>query len=393
MAASQYTTDLKIGDVEVNNVSVLYFRYTVLWDRGTRVEILIIDSDYAIHDALSGVSGDPSIPITFKLTYQSSEGQAYDNRGSEKKLYVRRMGVVSTPNGPGLRVIGCDAATLFMRRTTGPFSANAKVSDFLTQYLQQAGVQAQLPGTGDAPHPHRANHGTPLEVIRYELDRVLTSGGKPISIQYNDNADAQQLVGYEELYEGSTGLVTSWAEGVYEYGQSLPDNQAKGAGWGVTIYDYDFDMDVANAMWGHKVSVDQLTSNHSVVQGEVEQKLGGNLGIQPTTLDQSHRRDVTARTYYDNPNQDEYFQRCSMVNSVFQSEMSMTQGFIIIDPDYAAFDSVDILNRKHLIMSITGGRNLKSGDAIIPNEAVIMGWQHVIGRDSAGTKVLLRRGK
>jgi hypothetical protein len=81
-----------------------------------------------------------------------------------------------------------------------------------------------------------------------------------------------------------------------------------------------------------------------------------------------------------------------MVNSVFQTEMAVTTGWMLIDSDYKAYDDPTILNRKHVIVALTGGTNEKSGYAIIPKQSVIMGFEHRMTRKSAYTKVHLRRG-
>ena len=240
--------------------------------------------------------------------------------------------------------------------------------------------------------PTAATNQYAIEAIRYELDRVLSASGKPISIQYDDRIDKQRLQGYEELYDAETQLLVSMTGGSYTWGVATPGNNGKPAAYGNAAYHFEMDQDYRPAIRGHQVSIDHLNIKGDNVTGEVKARLASKLGIQGDALTQGGSRISMPMVNSDSPTSDDYYANATMVNSVFQTEMSVTKGSVMVDADYKTFDSPDILNRNHVTLSITGGTNAPSNNAIIPKKAVVMGYEHRLNRKSAFTRILVRRG-
>ena len=87
-----------------------------------------------------------------------------------------------------------------------------------------------------------------------------------------------------------------------------------------------------------------------------------------------------------------------MVNSVFQSEMAVSYGRMMIDCDFLGYDNVDILNRKHVVCSIAPSNNSIMPLSLVPSENVVMGFQHTLKRTNYDqtvgyTTLHLRRGR
>jgi hypothetical protein len=218
----------------------------------------------------------------------------------------------------------------------------------------------------------------PIDAIRYELDRVLGASGKPISLQFDDRTDQQRLVGYEELYDlDTTPLADCLTGGKYSYGVGVAGNNGTPMAYGNAVYHWEMDQDYRPAIWGHQVSVNHLTSKGEEVVGELKAKLAAKLGIQGDVLQKGGSRLSIPMAGQD---------------ALFQTEMGVTRGWVLIDSDYRAYDNPDILNRKHVTIAITGADNRDSLHSIIPNNSVVMGFEHRLNRKSAYTRLHLRRG-
>ena len=391
---SQHSANIKIGtDFLVGEMAVVYFSYKLLWDKGSRLDLLVFDPDCALHKALEGMPGSPTPPIEFQLEYEPSRKRDFKNIGTKHRLYLLTAGQVVTPMGLCIRIRAVDKASVILREAVTNHSANGvKASQFLEGMLQKYGIDVLIPSTGDVAGPHRALRVKPIEAIRYELDRVLSASGKPISIQYDDRIDKQRLQGYEELYDAKTQLLVSMTGGSYTWGVATPGNNGKPAAYGNAAYHFEMDQDYRPAIWGHQVSIDHLNIKGDNVTGEVKARLASKLGIQGDALTQGGSRISMPMVNSDSPTSDDYYANATMVNSVFQTEMSVTKGSVMVDADYKTFDSPDILNRNHVTLSITGGTNAPSNNAIIPKKAVVMGYEHRLNRKSAFTRILVRRG-
>jgi hypothetical protein len=392
---SQYSVNLKLGaDIYVSELAVLHLSYRILWDRGTTLDLLIFDPDCEYHRLLDGLTGSPTPPVEFMLEYEPSRGASYKNLGTKHLLYMVKVGQVTTPIGLCLRIRAIDKASIVLREQILSHSApGVKASKFVEALCGKVGIQALFPATGDNASTHRALRAKPIDAIRYELDRVLAASGKPISIQFDDRADKQKLTGYEELYDADTALFTDcMTGGSYSYGVGIADNGGAPMSYGNAIYHWEMDQDFRPAIWGHEVSVDHLTAKGEQVTGIVKAKLAARLGVQGDTLTKGGSRIQVPQATQDSATTDDYYAKAVMTNTVFQSEMSVTRGWALIDSDYKAYDSPDILNRKHVIIAVTGATNLASKHAIIPNKAVVMGFEHRLNRKSAYTRLHLRRG-
>lgn len=392
---TQYATNVKIGaDIYVSEVAVLHLSYRVMWDRGTSLDLLIFDPDCEYHRRLEGLSGSPTPPVEFALEYEPSRGATYKNKGSKHLLYMITVGQVTTPIGLCLRIRAVDKASIVLREQVLNHSApGVKAHAFVQALCGKVGIDALVPATGDNAAVHRALRTKPIDAIRYELDRVLAASGKPISIQFDDRADKQKLMGFEELYDAETALYTDCLTGgSYAYGVGVADNGAAPMAYGNAVYHWEMDQDYRPAIWGHQVSVDHLTARGEQVTGMVKAKLAAKLGIQGDSLTNGGNRIQVPQVPQDNATTDDYYAKSVMTNMVFQSEMAVTRGWALIDSDYKAYDSPDILNRKHVIVGITGATNQPSKHAIIPNKAVVMGFEHRLNRKSAYTRLHLRRG-
>lgn len=393
---SQYSANVKIGDnIYVGELPLLYLSYRVLWDKGSTLDLLIFDPDCQYHKLMDGLGGSPTPPIEFMLEYESSRGLAYKNKGTPHKLYVIKVGQVTTPVGLCLRIRAVDKASILLREQVLNHTApGVKASQFVQTLCAKVGLNALIPATGDNASTHRAMRAKPIDAIRYELDRVLAASGKPISLQFDDRSNKQQLTGYEELYDADTALYTDcMTGGSYSYGVGVSDNGGTPMTYGNAIYHWEMDQDFRSAIWGHQVSVDHLTSKGETVTGTVKARLASRLGIQGDTLTKGAGRIALPQTTQDSATTDDYYARAMMTNSVFQSEMGVTRGWILVDSDYAAYDGPEILNRNHVIVAITGATNLASKHAIVPNKSVIMGFEHRLNRKAAYTRLHLRRGK
>lgn len=392
---SQYSANVKIGDnIYIGEMALLHLSYRVLWDKGTTLDLLIYDPDCGYHALLDGLGGSPTPQVEFQLEYEPSRGAGYKNKGTKHRLYIVKAGQVTTPIGLCLRIRALDKASLALREKTLNHSASGvKASDFVQALAGKLGITAQIPPTGDNADVHRAVQAKVIDAIRYELDRVLSASGKPISIQFDDRADQQKLVGYEELYDAETQLYTScMTGGTYSYGVGIDANKGTAMAYGNAVYHWEMDQDYRAAIWGHQVSVDHLNIKGENVTGEIKAKLAGKLGMQGDALTNSSNRLSIPMGTLDAATSDDYYAKACMVNSVFQTEMGITRGVALIDSDFAAYDDVTILNRKHVVVAITGATNLASKHAIIPNKAVIMGFEHRLNRKSAYTRLHVRRG-
>ncbi len=392
---TQFVANVKIGqDIFVNELAVLYLSYRMLWDKGSRLDLLIFDPDCQFHRSLEGLGGSPSPAIEFQLEYQPSAGAIYKNKGTKHTLYLIRAGQVLTPLGLCLRLKAVDKASILLKSAVLNHNANGvKAGKFVEALAGRVGITAKMPDTGDNAGSHRAVRAKPLDAIRYELDRVLSSGGKPISIQFDDRTDQQVLNGYEELYDAQTQQLTdSLTGGTYSYGVPNKENKGDAVSYGNAIYHWELDQDYLPAIWGHTVSVDHLNSKGEQVTGEVKARLSKRLGVQGDVLETGGSRLHLPMNGPDSATSDDYYAKAMMINSVFQTEMSVTNGWLLIDSDYKAYDDASILNRKHVIAALTGGSNEKSGNAVIPHESVIMGFEHRMTRKMAFTRVYVRRG-
>ena len=394
---SQYSASIKInGDkFNVNDLSILHFSYKVLWDRGIKLDLLVFDPDCALHKALSDMDGDPTPQIEFQLAYLPSLGQGgkYANQGTVHQLNIVKVGQVTTPGGLCIRIRAVDKASILLREQVLNFSANGvKANAFIKNLAAKVGIQADIPETNDRAGTHRALRQKPIDVIRYELDRILSDSVRPISLQFDDRKDQLKLRGFVELYDMSTQVLDGLAGGVYNYGVAQAANKSTQVRYGSTAYHFELDQDYRPAIWGHNVSVDHLDALGNSVSGEVKAKLSAILGVQGKSLERGGARIHLPSAGSDNPTDDYSYAKAIMTNSVFQSEMSTTRGSILIDPDFKALDSVDILNRKHVVISIGNGNNDTSGHAIIPSKAIIMGWEHRMNLESSFTRLFVRRG-
>ncbi len=391
-----YAVSLKIGgSFLVNDYSILYFKYKSMWDKGSSADILIHDRDTQLQLALANMNGDPTPKIEFLLEWTPSarEGSKYKNKGTLHTLYILRAGMVTTPLGLAIRIKAVDAGSILLREKTLSYSANGvKASKFIKDLCLQVGINSTIPETGDVAFNHQALQAKPIDHIRYELDRVLSANGNPISLQFDDG-EKQALMGYEELYSQPTQALDTISGGQYSWGGPSEANKGVVSGYNTTAYHFEMDQDFRPALWGHQVSMNHLTNRGEQVIGEIKSKLSMDLGIQGSVFSNSVSRLHLPSGSVDNPTNDQYFARSVMVNTVFQSEMCATHGYAIIDPDFKAFDTVGILNRKHLIIGITGGKTDSiTGNALVPKNSVIMGYEHRLNRESGVTKVFLRRG-
>ena len=392
---SQYSANVIIGtNIYIGEMALLHLSYRVLWDKGTALDLLIYDPDCGFHAALEGLGGSPTPPVEFMLEYEPSRGASYKNKGTKHTLYIVKAGQVLTPIGFCLRIRAVDKASILLREKTLNYSASGvKASDFCQALASKMGITAQIPPTGDNADVHRAIQAKVIDAIRYELDRVLSSSGKPISIQFDDRTDQQKLLGFEELYDADTELYkANLTGGKYVYGVGVDANKGVMMAYGNSLYHWEMDQDYRNAIWGHEVSVDHLNIKGENVTGQIKAKLAGKLGIQGDALTAGTKRISVPMGTIDSATSDDYYAKACMVNSVFQTEMGITRGVALIDSDFAGYDDVTILNRKHVEIAITGATNLASKNAIIPKAAVIMGFEHRLNRKSSYTRLHVRRG-
>jgi hypothetical protein len=392
---TQYSANVKIGDnIYIGEVAVMHLSYRVLWDKGSTLDLLIYDPNCEYHRLLENLGGSPTPPIEFQLEYESSRGHTYKNKGTKHTLYMVKAGQVTTPEGLCLRIRAVDKGSIALRETVLNHTApGVKASKFVEALCGKVNIQAQIPNTGDNASTHRAMRVKPIDAIRYELDRVLGASGRPISIQFDDRTDKQRLMGYEELYELDTALLADCLTGgSYSYGVGVADNGGTPMAYGNAIYHWEMDQDYRPAIWGHQVSVNHLTSKGEEVIGELKAKLAAKLGIQGDVLKQGGSRLAIPMAGQDSATTDDYYAKAVMTNALFQTEMSITRGWVLVDSDYRAYDSPEILNRKHVIIAITGAMNQASKNAIIPKKSVVMGFEHRLNRKSAYTRLHLRRG-
>lgn len=393
---SLYTASIQIGgSFDVNDLSIMHFAYKVMWDRGSRLDLLIHDPNAQLHAALEGMAGDPTPKVTFRLAWEPSIGRSGglpENRGSKHTLYILRAGLVTTPQGLAIRIKAVDAGSIKLRNTSlSYYAGGVKASQFIQGLCQQVGIKAQIPDTGDVAFVHNALNVKPIDHIRYELDRVLSSGGAPISVQFDDS-DKQMLVGFEELYGGATTPISGLAGDTYTFGPPNDANNARISSYNSTAYHFEMEQDFRPAAWGHQVSINHLTNAGAQVTGEVKSKLSSKLGIQGEMLGKGMTRLQMPAGHIDSPTSDEYFAKAIMTNTVFQSEMCITSGYAMIDADFLTYDGVALLNRKHATIAVTGGDNRKTGNSLVPVRSVIMGYEHRLNRNSAFTKLFVRRG-
>jgi hypothetical protein len=390
---TQYTASVNVADFQVNDVSIVYFVYRTLWDRGSADRGTIHDPKCELSRKLENATGNPTPAVEFELEWNPSRDRLYKNRGSKHKLYIKRAGQVTTPFGLCIRIRAVDQGSILLReRVLNHHAIGVRASDFAEALAAAVGIDATIPQTGDVSATHRALRTKPIDGIRYELDRVLSTSGKPISLQFDDRSDVQVLTGYEELYDSATTLLESFSGGTFAYGVGNPANGGGNMQFGTAAYHYEMDQDYGKSIWGHTVSVDHLTTEGDAVVGQIKPRLNGRLGIQGDILTKGERRIHLPAGPTDNPTSDDYFAQAIMTNHVFQSEMGTTRGSIIVDPDFKAFDSTQILNRKHIIVSITGGDNSETKHSIMPNKAVVMGFEHRLNRASGYSRVFIRRG-
>lgn len=392
---TQYSANVKIGeDIYINELSLLHLSYRVLWDKGSTLDLLIFDPNCETHRLLEKLGGSPTPPIEFQLEYDPSQKHVYKNKGAKHTLYMVKAGQITTPIGLCLRIRAIDKGSISLRETVLNHSApGVKASAFVETICGKVSVKALLPETGDNASTHRAMRVKPIDAIRYELDRVLAASGKPISLQFDDRTDQQRLVGYEELYDLDTALLSDCLTGgSYSYGVAAKENGGTPMAYGNAIYHWEMDQDYRPAIWGHRVSVSHLTSKGEEVVGEVKARLAAKLGIQGDVLQKGGSRLSIPMAGQDSATTDDYYAKASMTNALFQTEMGITRGWVLVDSDYRAYDGPDILNRKHVTIAVTGGDNRASEHAIIPNKSVIMGFEHRLNRKSAYSRLYLRRG-
>lgn len=387
--------NLIVAGQPVGTTSVMHFDFRQTWDRGAVLDVLIHDPAQDLHKALEGASGNPTPEITFELQHMTSEADSYQNFGTQHKVHIQKARIITTTAGLAIKIRALDKASLLLRQESTAFHQKAvKANQYIQNLCNEVGVTAEIPDTGDQAAVHRGRHSHPNHIIRYELDRVLSASGKPITLQYDTRAEEDKLLGFEELYDAPTELYEDTISGgTYSHGVRLDSVPGPGATWGTVAHDFDMGIDYGQALWGHNVTGQQLMSNNSAVFGDVKSKLDANLGMGGDILENAHQRMQIARTFTDDPTTDEYFHRATLVNRVFHNEMSMTNGFVLLDADFKAFDDPAILNRKHIYVGVASGTNEDQGNALIPLECVVMGWQHVLNRTGAYTKLLLRRGK
>lgn len=389
-----FETHLSVAGVDIAANAVVHFDYGQIWDRGNRLDLLIHDPSLRLHREIEGAGGDPAPEVKFQLEYMSSRGAAYKNIGSEKTLYIQKLFLVTTHIGPCIMIRAVDKGSFKLRKISKVFSQRSvKANVFVQNLCSEVGIDADIPDTGDQASVHRARNLRVLDVIRYELDRVLTSGGKPISIQYDDRDGEDKLIGFEELYDAPTEELETQSGGSYTYGVRLGDKPGPAAQWGSTAHEFRIGVDLSQLQWGHRVDAQQLLSNNSAVSAEIEPKLTGNLGITAQIFDEVMERLQLARTFTDDATSDDYFLRSTLVNHVFQGEMTLTSGHVVVDCDFKAYDDPSVLNRKHIYVGVSSGENEEPNHAIIPNECVVMGYQHILNTNGALTRVLVRRGK
>lgn len=391
---AQYAANLTIGgSFLVNDLSILYMCYRAVWDRGTTLDILIHDQSMNLHKALEDMKGDPTPSVEFQYEWLPSKDRNYYNKGTKHKLYILKVGLVTTPVGVCIRIRAVDKASILLRGTPLSYHATSvKAGKFVEAVCREAGISARMVETGDVAYSHRAVRAKPIDTVRYELDRVLSSGGKPISLQFDDRADQQILIGSEELYDSDTSILASLSGGAYNYGVPVKDNQGTQSTFGTTAYHFEMDQDFRPGIWGHVVSVNHLTAKGEQVTGEIKAKNDSKLGVQGDVLKKGGNRIQLPLGHPDNPTPDAYYAQAVMTNSVFQNEMATTSGILLVDADYKAFDDPNILNKKHVTIAITAGVNEASKHSIIPTKSVVMGWQHEFNRATALTRVLVRRG-
>jgi hypothetical protein len=344
---------------------------------------------------MANLDGTPNPPVSFSLEWLPSQNMPYKNKGTTHKLFVVRAGQVTTPSGLCVRIRARDAASLVLAEAVSGFSlAGGKASDFVQGLCSKLGLQVQVPSTGDVAGPHHAMRAKPIESIRYELDRVLAASGKPISLQFDDRATAQKLVGWEELYESDTSLLAdALTGGSFSYGVGIEaNNKGPGASYGSSLYHWEMDQDYGPAIWGHEISLSHLTVNGAQVTGTIKPRLLDKLGIKGDALNKGANRVRLPLGRAGAATTDDYYAKAVATNAVFQAEMSITRGVALIDPDFKAFDNPDLLNRKHILVGITGATNQPTKNAIVPAKSVVMGYEHRINQQGAFTRLLLRRG-
>lgn len=402
MATAPYRLNIQIGtgDTAIDLVDgvVRYFQYKCMWDRGNISYFLIFDPSLEFHNLLSKLQvEDPTPRITFRLVRAFGRQETASTR---RIMYLLQIGLITLKDGLHVKMVAIDLAGVQLRKQTA-FSRNGvRASEFCNALAQAQGVTTDIPETGDDQQAHRAVEGETIEQIRYELDRTLSKNGNPISLQYDDRIDKNRLQGYEMPYGGDGDYLTELLENtfspqaVYNYGPNNAANENTGSTFGSAIYDMESNQDYSPAIWGHQVSVDQLGVENQHVVGKLPQKLGAKLGIGGRILNDSHRRLHIPREPSDSAVSDEFRVNAVMTNALFQSEMNMTYGSLLVDSDFAGFDDPAILNRKHVKIAITAGSNQKNERGLIPKEAVVMGWAHFIGQRSEGfTRIFFRRGR
>lgn len=393
MASPIYEPNLEIGEIKIPVRKVVHFDYQHVWDRGPRLHLIIEDDNMDLHRDLKDISGNPTPEVKFKLEYKSSEGRSYENEGATHVLHIANIFMITTKDGPAIRIIAVSKFALIACTTTTSFyEKSARANEYIQNLCQHHDIKAEIPETGDRAAVHRSRQIKIINAIRYELDRVLSTGGKPITLQYDDRADESKLLGFGEFYEDATQELDTFSGSRYTYGNAM-DTESPGAGYGTAAYGFSIGQDFTKVQWGHNVSGRQLTTTNELIEGDVEARLANRLGIDGEILRSATQRLQIAGNTSDDANTDEYYHRSTLVNRVFQTEMSMTSGYVIIDADFKAFDDPSILNRSHIYVSVSSGQSVNSGHALIPNECVVMGYQHILNIKGGWTKVLIRRGK
>jgi len=397
MATPSYEIGLMIGDtIEVESGAVKYFAYRCMWDRGNVAHILIFDPDLSIHNQLAALDvKTPTPAISFGL---SQEFTTQPNKGSPRVLYALKFGLLKLNNKMFLKVIAVDKGGVSLKQTDSFFQNGVKAGKFCNELAKRKEVTSEIPATGDPESVHRALQANVIDHIRYELDRTLSANGHPISLQYDDRNE--KLMGYENNYGESsqTQLIegVQALEAIYNLGPVSESAGGSGAGFGSAIYDYESVQDYSAAVWGHKVTVDQLDYENQHTVGKLTSKLHERVGIGGKVLQGTQRRLHVPHEPTDSNVPDDFRVKAVMTNQIFQAEMGMTYGSILVDADFEGYDDPAILNQKHLKIAISVGSSEHTDPdsrALIPEKAVIMGWAHVIDTTGkAKTRIFFRRG-
>lgn len=397
MAHPTYKLSVTVADIPLADGQIEYFRYQCMWDKGNFAHILIYDPQLEFHEQLSQAEIETPTPVvTFRLEEFIGQRQ---NAGTTRILLMKEAALQKIGGQMYIKIVAMDRANVLLRRTVSFSQQGTKSSEFIQNLTQQAAVTSEITETNDQQTSHRAMEAGIIEHIRYELDRCLAlDTGGPISLQYDDRQGSDKLLGIGQVYgSGQQGLEllpnTLTRDGIYNLGPTARDVQGTAPSFRSVIYEFMSEQTFDSAIWGHSVNLNMLGASFQHTVGSVIATLSESLGIGGTLFSESRRRIQFPREDVDSPNSDEERAKSVLINHLFQAEMSTNGGFMIIDPDFRAYDDPTVLNKRYVKVSVAPGSGAPQGRALIPPVAVVMGWEHIIDSFSvARTKVYFRRG-